>query len=316
MAKTPSRRTGRPARAGEKATEGAGTLFWPLPTTAPRIVVVEGKKGVFVPLAGANLTEDRSVDVLVKMIELLQSALVERECEVLVLKERIAELAAPPQSPDDFSAAIQSTVDSLQNELSRLSNPIANFAVKEFKIDTRVGVRITPLGTVEYRFAGPGERVKKASQSLLSLTLVPVEKAHECDEDLLRFLAPFRPIAQIAELADKYPSAQDYLEANHVYTIGEFLRAGGRVKIQARIAAAVHVDAKTLERWLETAEMLLVKDLDYGLVVQLQRAGIHGMGGLQSADAEETVAALKRADVDIERVCRWREIAARYLESR
>jgi hypothetical protein len=288
------------------------------PLPAPGIVVVDGKKGIFIPLDAADLTGGRPAGELAKMIEALQSVLVEKERELLGFKERIAELSAPPQSPDDFSAALQSTVDSLQTELSRLSNPIANFAIKEFKIDTRVGVKITSLGTIEYRFAGPGERVSAESQSQLSLTLVPVEKADQSSKDLDRFLAPLRPIAQIADLAKKVISkdlsAQNYFEANHIYTIGEFLRVGSRANIQARIVAATQIDSKTLGRWLDIAELLLIKDLDYPMITQMQEAGINGMRGLQNADAEKTVAKLKRADISAEKFKLWQTIAARYLE--
>lgn len=285
-----------------------------------RIVVgADGTKGLFISLDSADLTKGQSVEQLAKVIASLQSVLAEREQEIAGLKERMAELMAPPQSPDDLSAALQSTVDSLQTELSRLSNPIANFAIKEFKIETHLGVTITPLGTVEYRFAGPGERVSPESQSQLSVTLVPVEKTVKCDEDLTRCLAPLRSIAEIADLAEtrtaKGDSAQHYLEANHIYTIGDFVRIGRRPETRARMTAAVHVGQAVLAEWLDMAELLLIREVDYASIVQMRKAGIHGMRGLQSADAEKIVALLKRTDISIERVRLWQAIAERYLQA-
>lgn len=305
-------------RSTVRAAEAETAADFAAPPAQSAIVVVGGIKGIFTPLARADLTSGRSVKELIGIIESLQSALVEKERELLGIKERLAEALGPPQAPDDFSSALQSTVDSLQAELGHLSNPIANFAVKEFKIDTRVGVTITPLGTVEYRFAGPGERLPAESQSALSLTLVPIEKPDQ-QSDLDRYLAPLRPIAHIADLAKTIISrnftAQKYFETNHVYTIGEFLRTGSRANIQARIVAATQIDAATLARWLDIAELLLLKDLDYALIIRMQEIGICGMRGLRDADAERTVARLKAAYVDVERFRLWQTIAERYLAS-
>jgi hypothetical protein len=320
MAKTPvlTRRAGRAAVKDEAAP--VSVVSPSKAPTGPHIVIVEGKKGIFIPLEAADLTKNQPVDELVKTIELLQAVLIEKEREILELNERIAELLTPPQSPDDFSGAIQSAVDSLQTELSHLSNPIANFAVKEFRIDTRVGVRITPLGIVEYRFAGPGERINPESQSLLSLTLVPVAKPTQNDKDLDQFLDRLRPIAQIADLTrriiGKGITMQQYFESNHVYTIGEFLDMSSRANIRARIVAATQVDAETLLRWGDIAELLLIDDLNYALIIQLQDLGIRGMRGLQKADATTTVTKLKRAEINVEKFRLWQTIAERYLQSR
>ena len=282
------------------------------------VVGADGRRGLFISLDSADLTRGQPVEELAKAIAALQAALAEREREIAGLKERVAELTAPPRSPGDLSAALQSTVDSLQTELSRLSNPIANFAIKEFKIETRLGLTITPLGTVEYRFAGPGERVDPESQSQLSVTLVPVEKTGK-DDELTRCLAPLRSIAEIADLAKTRTatggSAQDYLEANYIYTIGDLVRIGRRPETRARITAAVHIGRAVLAEWLDMAELLLIGDVDYASIAQLRNAGIQGMRGLQRADAEKIVALLKRADVDIEKVRLWQAIAERYLRA-
>src|SRR4051812_40533055 len=59
------------------------------------------------------------------------------------LKAQVAALSAPPRSPDDFASALQRTVNNLQGRLATLSNPVSNFAVKEFRIEAPVGISIT-----------------------------------------------------------------------------------------------------------------------------------------------------------------------------
>jgi hypothetical protein len=284
------------------------------------VVIVDGKKGVFIPIDQAVLTDEQTAEELVKTVELLQSIITGKDAEILGLNQRVAELLSPPQSPDDFSTAMQSAVDTLQTQLSHLSNPIANFAVKEFKIDARVGINITPLGVVEYRFAGPGERISPESQSQLTLTLVPVEKTDQTSKDLDRFLAPLRPIAQIPDIVERVISpdlsAQKYFESNHIYTIGDFLRAGSRANIKARILSATKIDSRDFDRWLDIAELLLIKDVDFALAVQMQEIGISGMRRLQAADAENLLAKLSGENLSIDRIRAWQAIAKKYVESR
>lgn len=287
---------------------------------APTIITAaDGRRGVFVSLEAADLTKDQPVEELAKTIDTLQAELAARETEIAELRQQIAELLAPAQTADDFGAALQSTVDELQTELSQLSNPLANFAVKEFRIDTRVGVAITRLGTVEYRFAAPGERVDPATQSSLSVTLVPVEKERR-DRRLDPALVPSRPIGDVLELGAKLPSkdfsAGQYLQANHVFTLGELLRVAGRANIQARLTSALQIDGETLARWLSLAELMLIRSIDFALAGRLLASGVRSLASLRDADAEDIARRLALRGIEAATVRSWQASAASYLTSR
>ena len=294
----------------------------PVPRRAPTRTIVtgeDGRRGVFVSLEAADLATDLPAPELARMIEALQGELAKRDAEIAALRQQIGELLAPPQTPDDFSAALQSTVDELQTELSHLSNPLANFAVKEFRLDTRVGVRITPLGTVEYRFASPGERLSPDAQSALSVTLVPVEKPQR-DREPDRALSPERRIGDLVELRTKLPrkdfSPAQYLRSNHVFTIGDLLRVGARANVRVRITAALQVDQDTIDRWLDLAELLLLKEVDWPLAHALYEVGIHGLAVLRDANAEALAAQLRELRLDPARIKAWQVSAERYLAAR
>jgi hypothetical protein len=281
------------------------------------IVTLDGLKGVFIPLDAANLTKNQSSEELAKTIDVLQAALLEKNNENLKLREQNAQLLTPPQSPDDFASALQSAVDTLQTKLSQLSNPVSNFAVKEFKIDTRVGIKMTPLGMVEFRFSGPGERLAPESLSQLSLTLVPVEKPNSIDPALAQFLRPLQPISTIEDMAEvmisQTQSVQRYFEANHIYTIGDFLKVGSRIEVQARIVAATQIKPDLLEDWFNIAQLLLIKGMTYDIAKALGKVGIKSMEDLSEAAPDKLAQQLIETGVDQDTIRFWCDIAARYL---
>ena len=96
----------------------------PVPRRAPTRTIVtgeDGRRGVFVSLEAADLATDLPAPELARMIEALQGELAKRDAEIAALRQQIGELLAPPQTLDDFSAALQSTVDELQTEDSATS---------------------------------------------------------------------------------------------------------------------------------------------------------------------------------------------------
>ena len=63
-----------------------------------------------------------------------------------------------------------------------MDNPVSNFAVREFQLEAKVHVDITPLGTVGFRFVEPGDAVDAAALSTLNIAVVPVPKPVPADE--------------------------------------------------------------------------------------------------------------------------------------
>ncbi|HYR12361.1 MAG TPA: hypothetical protein VEQ60_31530, partial [Longimicrobium sp.] len=103
--------------------------------------------------------------------------IVELTQKAIQLEDQLSQQGARAgREPDDFASAVSHSLDTLQTRLAGLSNPLTDFAVREFSIDARVAVNVTPLGTVEYRFIRPGETVAPAAVSNVSMKVVPVPK--------------------------------------------------------------------------------------------------------------------------------------------
>src|SRR4051794_9479811 len=117
----------------------------------------------------AQKSAQETTDRLTKEVAALRAANTE-------LQAQIDRLAAPVRSPDELASALQRTVDRLQGDLASLANPVANFAIKEFRLETALTVGITDLGTIEYRLVTPSANVDPNTLSKLTISLVPIEK--------------------------------------------------------------------------------------------------------------------------------------------
>jgi len=219
----------------------------------------------------------------------------------LALQGQIERTLAPPKSPDDVAAALQRTVDGLQTKLASLSNPISNFAVKEFRLETNLAVSITDLGTLEYRLLQPGANVDPSSISKLTLTLVPIEK--QVPQGTFAPLA-FEPQKELAaiEVGD---DLRQLLEENHIFTIGDFRSAAMRASVRASLVASGRTTQQELARLQALAELELLSGVDAAIAKKLIAAKIDSLQAVARSTSEGLMLI-----VDVERADAERWIAA------
>jgi hypothetical protein len=233
------------------------------------------------------------------------------------LREKIVRSS---RMPDDFASAVGHSIDAIQTRLAGLSNPVTDFAVREFSIDARVAVNITPLGTVEYRFIQPGESIDPTAVSNLSMTVVPVPKQTQAGAWLP---TEFTPSVGVEEVPGVGRSVQQHLNDQGVFTVGDLLHAGSRVRSSMDLAAMLDVDRGRLGEWLAHAELLTVRDIDGGISGVLYEIGVRGLEDLASTRPEELAARFnqqlvrtgrKRVQpVDAARVTPWIRAAQAYV---
>ena len=200
----------------------------------------------------------------------------------LTLQGRIDQLLAPAKSPDDLASALQRTVDRLQTELASLSNPVSNFAVKDFRLETAITVSITELGTIEYRLLQPGTNVDPNSISKLTLSLVPIEKQRP-DGTLSPLL--FQPGRELAQVGMSEELLQTF-EQNHIFTIGDFRSAVMRAQVRSTLIASEKTTQQELAMLQARAELLLLAGIDRGIVDLLMPAGIDSLRTLARSTPE------------------------------
>ena len=241
-----------------------------------------------------TMTPGETIERLTREIGVLQQA-------NLALQDRIERTTAPPKSPDDVAAALQRTVDGLQTKLASLSNPISNFAVKEFRLETNLAVSITDLGTLEYRLLQPGANVDPNSISKLTLSLVPIEK--QVPQGTFSPLA-FEPQKELAaiEVGD---DLRQLLEENHIFTIGEFRSAAMRAKVRGSLVASGRTTQQELAQLQALAELALLSGVDAAIAKRLIAAKIDSLQAVARSTADGLMLI-----VDVERAEAERWIAA------
>jgi hypothetical protein len=199
----------------------------------------------------------------------------------LTLREQMARIAAPVKSPDDVASALQRTVDNLQSKLASLSNPISNFAVKEFRLETSLAVSITDLGTIEYRLLQPGANVDPSSISKLTLTLVPIEKRQPEGTLSPQLFEPNKELSVVGITG----GLRDTLEQNHIYTIEDFRTAAMRAQVRASLIAS-GTTPQELARFQARAELALLNGVDGAIADRLIAAGIDSLQAVARSSAE------------------------------
>jgi hypothetical protein len=209
----------------------------------------------------------------------------------LELQDRLDAVLAPARSPDDLASALRRTVDNLQSELASLSNPVSNFAVKEFRLKTSLAVGLTELGTIEYQLLQPGANVDPSAISKLTLSLVPIEKQPGGT------LAPalFDAAKEVA-LIGPSESLLQLLQANHIDTIGDFRNASMRAQVRTSLLAAHATTREELALLQARAELLLLRGLDRTTADALIAAGVDGLQALARSTPAGLLLLLKNAD--------------------
>lgn len=189
--------------------------------------------------------------------------------------------------PDDFASAVGHSIDAIQSRLAGLSNPVTDFAVREFSIDAKVAVNITPMGTVEYRFIEPGESIDPAAISNLSMTVVPVPKQSAAGSWVP---TEFTPSVGIEEIPGVGRQMRTHLNEQGIFTVADLVHVGSRVRSSVDLAALLAVDRARLAEWLAHAELLTIRDIDGGMSGVLYEIGIRTLDALAAAQPEELAA--------------------------
>jgi predicted flap endonuclease-1-like 5' DNA nuclease len=200
------------------------------------------------------------------------------------LREKIVRSS---RMPDDFASAVGHSIDTIQTRLAGLSNPVTDFAVREFSIDARVAVNVTPMGTVEYRFIQPGESIDPAAISNLSMTVVPVPKQSAAGAWLP---TEFTPTVGIEEIPGVGRQVRAHLNDQGIFTVADLVHAGSRVRSSVELAALLDVDRARLAEWLAHAELLTIRDIDGGMSGVLFEIGVRTLDALAAAQPEELAA--------------------------
>jgi len=252
------------------------------------IILVDGKYGLFTPLTDGEETKVETQRNLNEIIELLR-----RELETLTQKNislteklRLA-TEKPARSPDDFVTAIQHSVDSLQGKLSEMKNPVSDFVVSEFNLDTRVFVDVSQFGTIDYRFVQPGDNLDPALLSNLKLKVQPVPKQTQAGSHDRTNFTPYADVDEIQGIGDAY---KEKLKTHNIYTVSDLLHAGTRVRSRVELASLLGVEHRSLGEWLANAELMTVKNIDGHAAEVLFEVGVNNLEMLAAEQPEELLA--------------------------
>jgi hypothetical protein len=239
-------------------------------------VTIAGQPGLFTPLVGADPTDVGSTKNLERVVEVLRAQVGHLQSENAALTAKIAELQNPPRSTDDFAAGMQHSLDVLQDRLATMGNSVSNFGVREFSLESKVHVDVTPLGTIGLRFVSPGEEVNAAALSTVSITVVPVPKP-SADSVAAGTGTVDLSIDAIDGLSDDQVAS---LRRAHVTTVGSFQRIATRSTSTANLISLLGVDRDTLGRYTLLAGLLTVPGLDRLKAAVLYDAGITDVAAL------------------------------------
>lgn len=242
-------------------------------------MTIAGQPGLFTPLVGADPTDAGSTKNLERVVEVLRAQVAHLQAQNAELSAKIAELQNPPRSTDDFAAGLQHSLDVLQDRLSTMDNSVSNFGVREFSLESKVHVDVTPLGTIGLRFVSPGEEVNAAALSTVSITVVPVPKP-SADTGESGPGAVDTGIESIDGLSDDQVAS---LRRAHVTTVGSFHRIATRSTSTANLVSLLGVDRDTLGRYTLLAGLLTVPGLDRLKAAVLYDAGVTGVAALAQA---------------------------------
>ncbi len=249
------------------------------------LLTVEGRTGVFIPIARPDPKDPASTDNLSTIVDVLarQVGSLQRENEELRAK---LDAQVPTRSADDVAAAVQGSVDALASRLTQMQNPVTNFGLREFVLQSKVRVDVTPVGTLGLRFVQPGEDVEPEALSTLSVTIVPVPKPQP--EPGTASPAPGRGPDLVA-LGFDAPAIQT-LHANHVSTAGDLATLGTRASATAALSAMLGVDREELASRIALAGLLTLPAVDADRAAVLGAAGLTTTLVIANASPEEVVA--------------------------
>ena len=214
--------------------------------------------------------------------------IVELRQKEMLLQEQLQSKRIGGREPDDFASAVSHSLDTLQSRLTGLSNGMTDFAVREFQIDAKVAVNVTSLGTVEYRFIQPGESIDPSAVSNVSLKVVPVPKQTQAGS-----WSPVEhtPAAGVEEIRGIGRQLRQDLNERGIYTVGDLLHAGGRVRGSVELARELQVDRARVDEWLAHAQLLTIRDVTGRIAGVLYEIGVRSLEALAAREPVELAAA-------------------------
>ncbi|MEW5928218.1 MAG: DUF4332 domain-containing protein [Gemmatimonadota bacterium] len=291
------------------------------PAPAPEEAPVGGTTAALLdPYAELSALRTEIATLQSKNAELAQQV-ADLTAQKAALHEQLrAKITRSSRMPDDFASAVGHSIDTIQTRLAGLSNPVTDFAVREFSIDAKVAVNITPMGTVEYRFIQPGESIDPAAISNLSMTVVPVPKQSAAGAWVP---TEFTPTVGIEEIPGVGRQMRSHLNDQGIFTVADLVHAGSRVRSSVDLAALLDVDRARLAEWLAHAELLTIRDIDGGMSGVLFEIGVRTLDALAAAQPEELAARFNHqlvrtgrkrvAPVDAATVTPWIRTARAYV---
>ncbi|MBI5550035.1 MAG: DUF4332 domain-containing protein [Desulfobacterales bacterium] len=294
-------------------------------TESEELIDHNGRYGLFTPLTSdKEEAGEATEDNLHAIIEIMRQDIGRLQQKNLQLEDQLRQVVIkPPRTPDDVMTAITHSVDSLQAKLAKMTNPVSDFVLREFTIETKAYVDITPLGMIEYRFIQPGDAIDPACLSQLRMTLAPVPKKEAAGSWSGPGFTPFEDIEEIQGIGEVNKKR---LNSHNIYTVSDLLHAGTRVRSRVELAALLEVDHKRLSQWMSHAELLTVKEIDARAAELLFEIGISSLAGLAAAEAtglvefynqrvqEKGQAVLK--PIDAAMVQRWIDTAKAFVGAR
>jgi hypothetical protein len=259
------------------------------PVAQQNIVTVGGQLGVFTPLThppGTATDPDAEKNVQI-VVSALQTEVAGLSQENFKLKGQLEKSLGQPRSPEDFATAVQRSLDKLQLQLSAMTNPVCNFAVREFRLETNVHVTITSLGDVEYRFVSMNERPDPGTLSRIVLDLAPLPKQNTAGT-FARDL--FKPATAVSEIEGLTPDEQAALHQNQIDTVGDLVATGTRARSSVELAGLLKIDRAQLAGLVSRAELLTIQGVDGARASVLAQAGAGSMTALAALSPDDLAA--------------------------
>jgi hypothetical protein len=273
------------------------------PVATDEIVTIGDRTGIFTPLTAKGA---ENTDNLSKIVDVLRGKLAEVQSANAALQAKVDELSTPARSADNLAEGVQNALDGLADRLGSMSNTTSNFAVREFTLESKVHVDVTPVGTIGFQFVKPGEVVNAAALSTVTLTVVPVPKPIPDPVDATPAGAVVRaPDAPVEALGLSAAQAAT-LRGAHIATTAEFARVATHATATAELVSMLGVSRAELGRYTLLAGLLTVPGLDSTKAQVLYEAGIHDVATLAGTKPATVVTRYAKAAPSVEGAGRWR----------
>lgn len=273
------------------------------PVATDEIVTIGDRTGIFTPLTAKG---SDNTDNLSKIVDVLRSELAEAKSANAALQAKVDELTSPPRSADNLAEGVQSALDSLADRLGSMTNTTSNFAVREFTLESKVHVDVTPVGTIGFQFVKPGEVVNAAALSTVTLTVVPIPKPVPDPVDPTQSAPALRAPDSPVEALGLSAAQAAALRGAHIATTSEFARVATHATATAELVSMLGVTREELGRYALIAGLLTVPGLDPVKARVLYAGGIHDAATLATMKPATVVARYAKAAPTVPGAGAWR----------